>query len=49
MKAKYMRTPVRLDRALFMHLALDVETILVRNKLNDYFVYNCHPARQGLR
>jgi len=49
MKAKYMRTPVRLDRAIFMRLALDVETILVRTKLNDSLVYNRLPTRQGLR
>lgn len=49
MKAKYMRTPVRLDRAIFMRLALDVETILVRKKLNDSLVQNRHPTRQGLR
>ena len=44
-----MRTPVRLDRAIFMRLALDVLTILVRKKLNDSLVQNRHPTRQGFR
>lgn len=38
MKAKYFRAPVRPDRAIFMRLTLEVETILVRKKLNDYSV-----------
>jgi hypothetical protein len=49
MNAKYMRAPVRLDRAIFMRLALDVETILVRDKMNDSLVYNRLPTRRGLR
>ena len=43
-----MRTPVRLDRAIFMRLALDVETILVRKKLNDSLVQKSPPNSSGI-
>jgi hypothetical protein len=49
MNAKYMRAPARLDRAIFMRLALDVETILLREKMNDSLVYNRVPTRRDLR